>query len=124
MSAEAIYEALTVDFDLARLVSKRVYVQERPQEDELPAISYELDARGAARTEGANPTRQNAWSLFCWSCDYDEALKIARRVEEVMHGYAGNCILEAVVAGGRDDYEEEIKAHARVVELAVIARGD
>ena len=124
MSAEAIYEALTADFDLARLVSKRVYVQERPQEDELPAISYELDARGTARTEGANPTRQNAWSLFCWSCDYDEALKIARRVEDVMHGYVGNSILEAIVAGGRDDYEEEIKAHARVVELAVIARGD
>lgn len=107
----------------------RIYPQSRVQDnrkqlDRLPAIIYGRQGQSEPRAaeDGESLTRQ-AWGIVCYAGRYDELERLAEAVIAVLSDPAnyGPRILELIVAGQDDDFEDETNTHERQIDLSVLA---
>lgn len=117
----ALYEFLSDSLS----VGSRVYpMGKRPQEGELPALTYMLVSGPTSHySHGGAADHQVSYQLDCWADDADDAMDLDSEVRDLLDGYRGtwgsirigSCFLSVVF----DDYEPKTGLYRRMRQVDV-----
>jgi hypothetical protein len=106
-------------------VGERIYpMGKRPQEGELPAVTYALVAGPVSHYSHAGATdREVSYQFDCWAADADEAMDLASELLEVIDGFRGDWgeyrIGSCFVSIALDDHEPDFGLYRRMWQVAI-----
>ena len=87
---EALVDYLLGQPDIASLVTRRIFPDFFPQDEQLPAIAYTLEDDCSQQTQqGPSGMRQAIYQINIWAETRREAMAVAREVRYSLDGYKG-----------------------------------
>jgi hypothetical protein len=117
---KAIYSLLSNDANVSGLVSTRIYPNEIPQGQDMPAIVYEQTAGDREHTMAGPIGMVNAgYVITCWSETYAVARQLADYVRIVLDGHSGTTGTQVVYV---IFLENEMDNPARIADLQALKR--
>jgi len=103
----------------------RVYpMGKRPQEGELPAVTYMLVAGPTSHYSHSGPTdRQVSYQFDCWAEDADDAMDLDTELRDALDGYRGTWedfrIGSVFLSVVLDDYETKTRLYRRMRQAEI-----
>lgn len=125
MTAEqALYAYLSNEAGITNIVGDRIYPGVRPQDSELPAISYlRISGPEHHNIDVAFPRFQ----ISAWAATYNEAktlgneIKAAfQRFKGTMGGAQGVDVIQGVLLNDNDIYESDTRVYHNPVDIKLI----
>ena len=91
MSTEyGIYEYMLTLSDLVELVGDRIFPGPLPQEEDIPAVTYQkINALPWASQSGSSGTGQARYQIDIWAQTHEEIVVIEGALQAGFHGYKG-----------------------------------
>jgi hypothetical protein len=87
----ALFRILSIDSDVSGIVSNRIAPLALDQEQDLPAIMYEIgSSRPYSTLGGASDLVTLDFDIYCMAEDYGTATDLAERVRQALSGRRGN----------------------------------
>lgn len=90
----ALFRILSTDSDVLGIVSTRIAPLALDQEQDLPAIMYEIgSSRPYSTLGGASDLVSVDFDIYCMAEDYGTATDLAERVRQALSGRRGNTVI-------------------------------
>ena len=124
--ANLIYAQLTTDSGVSALVGTRVYHIILPQQEPVPAISYQRISN--SEQDGTSSLRNTRYQIDCWDNDYTGVQSLADAVKAAMEEWADADQTPSVkmcrVIGELETFENDTKLYRVSIDVMCTTMGD
>jgi len=106
-------------------IGDRIYpMGKRPQEGELPALTYSLVSGPTSHYSHSGPSdHMVSYQFDCWAEDADDAMDLATELQDALDGYRGTWgdyrIGSVFLSVVLDDYETRTRLYRRLRQAEV-----